>query len=103
MNTAFRDDGGGCDDSSRPVPATSGEHGGRYTEVPRNTRPARGTAHSMESTRWRARAGVVLVCRAAVELTTDYLERALSRRDRRRFEAHVRVCAGCRVYLEQLI
>ena len=57
----------------------------------------------MESTRWRARTGVVLVCRAAVELTTDYLERALSRRDRRRFEAHVRVCAGCRVYLEQLI
>ena len=43
-----------------------------------------------------------IVCRQAVELVTDYLEGALSRRDRRRFEAHVRACPNCAAYLEQI-
>ena len=41
-------------------------------------------------------------CREVVELMTDYLEGALSEADRRRFEAHIAGCAGCREYLAQL-
>jgi len=43
-----------------------------------------------------------LVCEQAVELVTDYLEGALSRRDKRRFEAHLRACRNCAQYLEQI-
>lgn len=43
-----------------------------------------------------------LVCKQAVELVTDYLEGALSRRDRRRFEAHLQGCPNCAAYLEQI-
>jgi anti-sigma factor RsiW len=43
-----------------------------------------------------------IVCQQAVELVTDYLEGALSRRDRRRFEAHLRGCPNCSAYLEQI-
>ena len=43
-----------------------------------------------------------LVCQQAVELVTDYLEGALSRRDRRRLEAHLRACPNCTNYLEQI-
>ncbi len=43
-----------------------------------------------------------LVCQEAVELVTDYLEGALSRRDRRRFEAHLLGCPNCRAYLKQI-
>ena len=43
-----------------------------------------------------------LVCQQAVELVTDYLEGTLSRRDRRRLEAHLRACANCADYLEQI-
>jgi anti-sigma factor RsiW len=43
-----------------------------------------------------------LVCQQAVELVTDYLEGALSRRDRRRFERHLRGCPNCSAYLEQI-
>jgi anti-sigma factor RsiW len=43
-----------------------------------------------------------IVCRQAVELVTDYLEGALPRRDRRRFEAHLRACPNCTAYLEQI-
>jgi predicted anti-sigma-YlaC factor YlaD len=43
-----------------------------------------------------------LVCQQAVELVTDYLEGALSRRDRRRFEFHIRNCPNCTNYLEQI-
>jgi predicted anti-sigma-YlaC factor YlaD len=43
-----------------------------------------------------------IVCQQAVELVTDYLEGALSRRDRRRFEAHLKVCPNCAGYLEQI-
>jgi anti-sigma factor RsiW len=43
-----------------------------------------------------------LVCQQAVELVTDYLDGALSRRDRKRFEAHLRSCPNCSAYLEQI-
>jgi anti-sigma factor RsiW len=43
-----------------------------------------------------------IVCQQAVELVTDYLDGALSRRDRRRFEAHIRACANCAAYVEQI-
>ena len=43
-----------------------------------------------------------LVCRQAVELVTDYLEDALSARDRARFEAHLADCPHCSAYLEQI-
>lgn len=43
-----------------------------------------------------------LVCQQAVELVTDYLEGTLSRRQRRRFERHLRGCPHCRRYLEQM-
>lgn len=43
-----------------------------------------------------------IVCQRAVELVTDYLEGALSRRDRRRFEAHLRACPNCSTYLDQI-
>jgi anti-sigma factor RsiW len=42
------------------------------------------------------------VCQQAVELVTDYLEGALSRRDRRRFEKHLKNCPNCSAYLEQI-
>ena len=43
-----------------------------------------------------------LVCQQAVELMSDYLDGALSRRDRRRLSAHLALCDACTAYLEQL-
>jgi len=43
-----------------------------------------------------------LACRQAVELVTEYLDGALSRRDRRRLEAHLAACPNCGAYLEQI-
>jgi len=43
-----------------------------------------------------------VVCRQAVELMSDYLEGALSERDRRRLEAHLADCPHCTEYLAQL-
>jgi len=43
-----------------------------------------------------------LQCRQAVELVTDYLEGSLTRRQRRRFEKHLRACDGCEAYLAQV-
>jgi anti-sigma factor RsiW len=43
-----------------------------------------------------------IVCQQAVELVTDYLEGALSRADRRRFEAHLAACPHCTEYLAQM-
>lgn len=43
-----------------------------------------------------------LVCRQVVELVNDYLEDALSHRDRKRFERHLRACPNCTTYLEQM-
>jgi anti-sigma factor RsiW len=43
-----------------------------------------------------------LVCQQIVELITDYLEGALSRSQRRRFEAHLAGCEHCTEYLQQM-
>jgi anti-sigma factor RsiW len=43
-----------------------------------------------------------LTCQQLVELVTDYLEGALSRADRQRFEQHLDVCPGCVTYVEQI-
>jgi len=43
-----------------------------------------------------------IVCQQAVELVTDYLEGALSRSQRRRFERHLRDCPHCTEYLAQI-
>lgn len=43
-----------------------------------------------------------LACQQVVELVTDYLDDALSVRDRRRFEAHLRRCPHCTEYLDQM-
>ena len=43
-----------------------------------------------------------LVCQQVVELVTDYLEGALTRSQRRRFEAHLADCEHCSEYLEQM-
>jgi anti-sigma factor RsiW len=43
-----------------------------------------------------------LPCREVVELVTDYLEGALSRRDRRRIERHLAGCPHCSAYLAQM-
>jgi anti-sigma factor RsiW len=42
------------------------------------------------------------VCQEMVELVSDYLEGALSRSQRRRFEAHLAACEHCSEYLEQM-
>lgn len=41
-------------------------------------------------------------CQQIVEMVTDYLENALSRRDRRRFEHHIAGCEHCTAYLAQM-
>ena len=43
-----------------------------------------------------------LTCQQAVELVTDYLEGTLSRKQRRRFEKHLRGCPNCSAYLQQI-
>jgi anti-sigma factor RsiW len=43
-----------------------------------------------------------IVCQQAVELVTEYLDGALSRRDRRRLETHLHACPNCAAYLEQI-
>jgi anti-sigma factor RsiW len=43
-----------------------------------------------------------LTCRELVELVTDYLEEALSERDRARFESHLRGCRSCQAHVTQL-
>jgi hypothetical protein len=41
-------------------------------------------------------------CQEAVELVTDYLEDALSSRERRSLDRHLARCAGCEGYLEEV-
>jgi anti-sigma factor RsiW len=43
-----------------------------------------------------------LVCQQVVEVVTDYLEGALTRSDRRRFDRHLRGCPNCTNYLAQM-
>lgn len=42
------------------------------------------------------------VCQEMVELITDYLEGALTRSERKRFEAHIAGCEHCHEYLDQM-
>jgi anti-sigma factor RsiW len=41
-------------------------------------------------------------CEEMVELVTDYLEDSLTRRNRRRFEAHLSGCDHCTEFLQQI-
>lgn len=43
-----------------------------------------------------------LTCAEFLELTTEYLEQALSNRDVARFEGHLAKCKGCTTILDQL-
>jgi len=43
-----------------------------------------------------------LTCKELVELVADYLEGALSHRDRQRFDEHLVVCDGCTSYLDSV-
>jgi anti-sigma factor RsiW len=45
---------------------------------------------------------VDLACQELVELVTDYLDGALSPRERARFDAHIAGCDGCTHYVEQI-
>jgi anti-sigma factor RsiW len=42
-----------------------------------------------------------ITCQELVELVTDYLDGALSKRDRSRFELHISGCTNCRQYVDQ--
>ena len=43
-----------------------------------------------------------LSCKELIELVTEYLENSLPLREKAQFEAHLAVCPGCRIYLEQM-
>ena len=43
-----------------------------------------------------------IACQEVVELVSDYVEGALSGRDRRRFERHLDGCPHCTEYLAQI-
>ena len=43
-----------------------------------------------------------ITCADAIELVTDFLDDALSRRDLADFETHLTQCEGCRVYVDQI-
>jgi anti-sigma factor RsiW len=46
--------------------------------------------------------GADIACREMVEFITDYLEGALPRGERKRFERHLAACDGCTAYVEQM-
>jgi anti-sigma factor RsiW len=53
--------------------------------------------------RWRRRpGGHDITCQQAVSLVTAYLDDALPRADRDRFEAHLVECDGCSEHLRQI-
>ena len=43
-----------------------------------------------------------IACQQAVEMVTDYLEDALERGEKQRFERHLAVCPHCAEYLAQV-
>jgi anti-sigma factor RsiW len=43
-----------------------------------------------------------MTCEHLVDLVTDYLEDALSDRDRARFDEHIAQCPMCRVHLDRM-
>ena len=53
-------------------------------------------------TRLAMRSGHKLTCQQAVDLVTAYLEGALTRSQRRRFETHLAGCPHCPEYLAQM-
>ena len=50
----------------------------------------------------RFRSPAEVPCQEVVEMVTDYLERALSPADHRRFEKHLAGCEHCTEYLAQI-
>jgi hypothetical protein len=44
----------------------------------------------------------VMSCEAFVELVTEYLEEAVTTRERASFEQHMHFCEGCVTHLEQI-
>jgi hypothetical protein len=49
-----------------------------------------------------AELGMTIACREVVGLVTDYLEGQLDAATRVEFEAHLKLCAGCALYLDQM-
>ena len=47
-------------------------------------------------------AAVGMRCQELVEVITDYLEGAMAPEDVERFDEHISLCEGCRIYLEQM-
>jgi anti-sigma factor RsiW len=43
-----------------------------------------------------------ITCKELVELVSDYIERKLPRRERRRFDRHLARCPWCTMYVEQM-
>jgi anti-sigma factor RsiW len=43
-----------------------------------------------------------LACQELVEIITAYLDGALPEGERKRFDAHLEICEGCRRYLDQM-
>lgn len=50
----------------------------------------------------RDKPGLSIDCRGVVELVTDYLEGGLPPELTAEVEAHLALCEGCQVYLEQM-
>ena len=46
--------------------------------------------------------GLTITCAEVVELVTDYLEGTLDPAVREEVEAHLRLCEGCAIYLDQM-
>lgn len=46
--------------------------------------------------------GLEIDCPELVELVTDYVEDAMPEEVKERFEAHLDICPGCVVYLDQM-
>jgi anti-sigma factor RsiW len=44
----------------------------------------------------------MLTCKEITGIVTDYVEGALSLRDRLRFQLHIGMCRHCRAYLRQM-
>ena len=43
-----------------------------------------------------------LSCKEFVELVTEYFEGSLPAEEKARFEAHLAICEGCEIYMEQM-
>lgn len=43
-----------------------------------------------------------LTCKEFVELVTEYFEGTMLPDEKARFEAHLAICQGCEIYLEQM-